>query len=49
MLYEWKRLYQGLEFDELRKRSLINDVANRANDETFSYEIRKELPGFETS
>ena len=48
MLYDWKRLYQGMPFEELKKASWINGKANSANEATFSHDIRKGLPGFET-
>jgi hypothetical protein len=47
MLYDWGRLYTGLPFQELRKASWINERANAANEESFSAEIRKGLPGFQ--
>lgn len=46
LLYEWKRLHQGLPFPELRKRSHINEVANEADYDRFSDSIRQNLPGF---
>ena len=46
LLYEWKRLYQGLPFQELRRKSHINEVANKADYDCFSETIRKNLPGF---
>ena len=46
LLYEWERLYQGLPFSELRKRSHINEVANQADYDRFSQSIRKNLPGY---
>jgi hypothetical protein len=47
MAYERKTLYQGLPFNELKARSLINDRAKAAdNDPAFSKFIRAGLPGF---
>ena len=47
MLYEWKRLYQDVPFDELKQASCINDKANAADKATFHSEIRHGLPGFD--
>ena len=47
LAYERKTLYQGLPFNELKARSLINERAKAAdNDPTFSKRIREGLPGF---
>ena len=46
MLYDWERLDQTLPFDDLRKRSKINEKANTASYEDFSNAIRRGLPGF---
>lgn len=46
MLYDNQMLLNDRPFEELKKQSLINDVANRAGFENFSAEIRSELPGF---
>ena len=48
MLYQRQRLFQGLPFDELKHRSLINESANRASEQDFGQEIRAGLPGFGT-
>ena len=47
MIYERGNLFQGLPFDELKKKSWINERANNASLEMFSAEIRDRLPGYE--
>lgn len=46
LLYDWERLYQGHSFADLKKASLINDIANEADYENFGREVRAKLPGF---
>lgn len=46
MAYERKSLHQGLPFEQLKARSLINDRAKAVdNDAAFSELIREQLPG----
>lgn len=48
MLYEWKGIYTGLPFVELKKRSLINGrAAGQDKSPDFSQRIRVGLPGME--
>ena len=46
MLYDWGRLEQRLPFEELKKRSHINQAANASSAADFSQKIRHGRPGF---
>ena len=46
MLHQWGRLDQNLSFEDLKKRSKINEKANAASYQEFSQAIRRGLPGF---
>ena len=46
MMYDRKRIYQELPFADLKRKSLINEVANSAAEESFGQTIRENLPGF---
>lgn len=45
MLYERGRIDTSMPFEELKRRSLINERARSAPDDSFSEEIRRGLPG----
>ena len=47
MLYDHKRVDNSLPFEELKRMSRINDVADQGPDEAFGDAIRRNLPTFQ--
>ena len=46
MLYDRKRLDPSLPFEQLKERSWVNEIANRAPVESFGDYLREHLPGY---